>query len=283
MKNESPFLDIKSFVAEEVQTDVSKTLVPTSSPFLSLFESEDANGVHPDAAKYVTFLNQIYDREFEEALASLVDEAATLFEAQFPSEREDSSATGYQAERMLTQHFAPLVSESEAMFEALDRQINQRGTISMSEEEINTLVDQYQASSSLSPTFEDFWGGLKNLAKKAISAAATLGLGPILNKLKGLIKPLLKKVIQTAIHKLPIHLQPYAKQLIDKVPFLKEFEERDEAVMQNAKSHDTAELLLEFDQQVANLVFARSEVDQELEMSRVLAAQASPDVYPLTG
>src|SRR5215216_7695725 len=115
MKNESPFLDVKSFVAEEVQADVRETLVPTSSPFLSLFESEDAGVVHPEAAQYVTFLNQIYDQEFEEALASLVDEATAMFEAQFPSEREDPRATGYQAERMLTQHFAPLVLEVEAM------------------------------------------------------------------------------------------------------------------------------------------------------------------------
>ena len=281
MKNESPFLDVKSFVAEEVQTDVHETLIPTSSPFLALYESEDGSVVHPEAADYVTFLNQIYDQEFEEALASLVDEATAIFEAQFPQDHEDPSTTGYQAERMLTQHFAPLVTEAEAMFEALDRELNQRGTIHMSEEELNTLVDQYQSSSPLSPTFEDLWGSLKNLTKKALSAAATLGLGPVLNKLKGLIKPLFQKVIQMAIHKLPIHLQPYARQLANKLPFLKEFEERDEAVVQTAETHGIAEIQLEFDQHVANLVFARNEVEQELEMTRVLTEQAIPNAYPL--
>ena len=80
-----------------------------------------------------------------------------------------------------------------------DREFGQRDPHSLSEDEIETLVDRYRPSAGRAPNFEEFLGSLKkivkkvaskavDLAKKGISIAAKLGLGPVLQKLKALIK-----------------------------------------------------------------------------------------------
>jgi hypothetical protein len=97
----------------------------------------------------------------------------------------------------------------------------------MSETELEAFFDQYKPKQTrLSPSFENFLGSLvkkvTSVAKKVGAAAATLGLRPILDKLKGFIKPLLKKVLQIAIKKLPVALQPHAQKLAERLPFLKE-------------------------------------------------------------
>jgi hypothetical protein len=86
------------------------------------------------------------------------------------------------------------------------------------------------------------------LAKKGISLAAKLGLGPILEKLKALVKPLLKRVIQTAIGKLPVALQPVARKLAERLPFLKEVEEGEDARSGTRKAAE-CEIQLGFDRQ----------------------------------
>lgn len=116
MNKESPFLDIKSFVTEEIVSESYEASTTTVSPFLSLYEAESGGMVDHQSEEYVTFLNQLYDEEFDEALSSLVDEATEIYETHFGSEHEsgDPRAVGYQAERLLNQHFAPLVAESHA-------------------------------------------------------------------------------------------------------------------------------------------------------------------------
>lgn len=295
MKNQAPFLDVRSFVTEEGSREVleRETSVPASSPFLSLYESEEGCGLaNPEAEEYVAFLNELYDEEFDEALSALVNEAAAIYETQFPHEQEDPQTIGYQAERLLNQHLAPLAAEAESMFEALAREFGQRDPNTLGEDEIETIVDRYRPSTELAPNFEEFFGKLKKivkkvakkavgLAKKGISAAAKLGLGPILKKLKALIKPLLKRVMQTAIGKLPSQLQPIARKLAERLPFLKELDESYESVTVATETCEVAEIQYEFNQEVANILFAHTEVEQDLEVAKVLTEQPAPDTYPL--
>ena len=253
MKNDSPFLDVQSFAATEIAGEAADAPAaaaapPGGSPFLSLYGFEvGENAVDPGADGYVAFLNELYDEEFDEALANLTGEATAIYETHFSPEREDPQVIGYQAERLLTQHFAPLVAEGEAMFGAISRELGTRDLSTLSREQIDNLVDRYQPSAELSPSFEQFFGKLKSwaskavdLAKKGISAAAKLGLGPILDKLKGLVKPLLQRVIQTAIGKLPPNLQPMARKLADKLPFLKEYEETERPSTRPSKMRPAA-------------------------------------------
>ncbi|AYK14180.1 MAG: hypothetical protein ACOX7X_09700 [Methanosarcina flavescens] len=293
MKNQAPFLNISSFAVEEVTQEIFETSTPPSTPFLSLYESEETGGViDPETEEYVQFLNELYDEEFDEALYGLVSEAASLYEVRFTHENGDSRIIGYEAERFLNQHFAPLITESEAMLGSLETELSQRDIKSLSEYEIGEIVDRYKPSIELTPNFENFLGRLKkavkkvagkavDLAKKGISAAAKLGIGPILNKLKALIKPLLKRVVQTAIGKLPVQLQPMAKKLAERLPFLKEFEEGNYPVPEDTELSEISLIQYEFDQHVANVLFAHTEVEQDLEVSQVLTEQQIPDVYPL--
>jgi hypothetical protein len=295
MNNQAPFLDVSSFITEEQNPDIigSETSTSLSSPFLSIYESEEPGGlIDPETEDYVAFLNELYNEEFDEAVATLMDEASVIFETQFHHEQEDPRTIGYQAERLLAQHFAPLVAEAEAMFGTLAGEFSRRGPNTLSENEIETIVEQYQHSNGLTPNFEEFLGKLKkavkkvakkgvDLAKKGVSAAAKLGLGHVFEKLKSLINPLLKRVIQTAIGKLPPHLQPVARKLAERLPFLKEFEESYEFAVQTDETCEVAEIQYEFNQEVANILFARTEVEQDFEIAGALTEQPIPDTYSL--
>lgn len=294
MKNESPFLDIKSFIAEEVITEERESALPGRSPFLSLYESEDGLS-DPQTEAYVTFLNQLYDEEFEVALSGLVDEATEIYEAHFGHQFEDPRTVGYQAERLLNQHFAPLVAESEALFDFLARELNQRDSNSLTEAEIDSLFERYQPSNPLTPRFEQFFGkwvkkavnvvkkGV-DLAKKGVSAAISLGLGPILSRifkhLKSVFWPFLQKIIKKVEGRFPAELQPAIQKLKEKLN-LKELEESDDLMTESAQGWELSELQHEFNIEVANLLFAQSEVEQDLEIAKALNEQGVGDSYPI--
>ena len=100
MKNQT-FLDVSSFTMEEVSQEILETSAPPSSPFLSLYESEEAGGmIDPEAEEYFQFLNELYDKEFDEALFGLTSEAAALYEVRFMHEHGDPRIVGYEAERL---------------------------------------------------------------------------------------------------------------------------------------------------------------------------------------
>ncbi len=293
MSVQAPFLEVRSFVAEETErAEPFAAPLTVGSPFLTLYEDESSGErVDPRAEEYALVLNELYDEEFEDSLYALAAEAAAVHEARFAQEHADARANGYEAERLLEQHFAPLVSEAHAMLDSLAGELGKRDAASLTDGEIDALVERYQASGDLSPEFEDFFGKLKrivkkvagkavSLAKKGISLAAKLGLGPILEKLKALIKPLLRRVIQTAIGKLPIALQPVARKLAERLPFLKETESEASA-LEPADSSEVGQIQLEFDRQIADLLFANGEVEQQLQLAEVLAQPKAGDLYPI--
>jgi hypothetical protein len=285
MSNRAPFLNVMSFVTEEEAADIvePETSGLQSSPFLALYESEEGDGlIDPQTEQYVVFLNELYDEEFDEALSALVNEATAIYETHFLQESEGPQTIGYQAERLLNRHFAPLAAEAEAMIEALAKEFGHRNAAALTEGEIEAVIDQYQPSAELSPSFDDFLGKVKKAVKKAAKAVAKVHpIGIALQKLKPLVKPLLKRVIETAIGKLPSQLQPIARQLATRLPFLKELEEVDEHVPESAETCEVAQIQYEFNHRIANLLFAPTEVEQDLEIARLQAEQPGPDSYPL--
>jgi hypothetical protein len=293
MNNQAPFLDIKSFVVDELSQETIETSTPSITPFLPIYEALDGeNFIDPETEEYTVFLNELYDEEMDDALSNLVYEATAVYETHFSHEQETSQRNGYEAERLLEQHFAPLAFEAETMFEALASEFSPRDPRTLTEEEIETIVDRYQPAVELAPNFEDFFGKLKkafkkvaktavSVAKKGISVATKLGLGPILNKLKGLIKPLLKRVIKTAIGKLPQSLQPIARKLARRHPLLREIGEDTMSAAEMADTSEIAEIQYEFNQRIANLLFAPSEVEQDLELAQAVNEQQVSDSNPL--
>jgi hypothetical protein len=283
MSTQAPFLEVRSFVPEEREAaEAFESSAAPTTPFLSLYGSEEGSRLaDPRAEAYALFLNDLYDEEFEETLYALASEAASLYETRFVHENADPRANGYEAERLLDQHFAPLVAETQSMLARAARELGQRDASKLTAYEVDSVVDRYQPSTEFSPNFEDFFNKIKKAVKKVASVATKLGLGPVLNKLQPLIKPLLKRVIQTAIGKLPPALQPIARKLAEQLPLLKEVEETQADQPHHAETCEVAQIQLEFNRHVANLVFAQDQTEQDLEVAEALTEQQAPDVYPV--
>ena len=191
MTSHSPFLDVKSFAEEEAPTraEESPTRAQPGSPFLAVYEFEEEGRVDPQTEEYVSFLNELYDEQFNEAVSNLVDEAAAIYETNFANEQQD----------LCEKPLANSVAEAETMIRMVASELGKRNPDTLSEDEVETIVDGYHPSTEINPQFEEWLGGfLKkvvnkglDLAKNAASAVAKLGLGPILNKLLALVKPLI--------------------------------------------------------------------------------------------
>jgi hypothetical protein len=279
---ESPFpsTTTMSFVGEE--SEVVEGQVPYSniaqldSPFRSIYElASDEGTIDPEAEEVMEFLNELYDEEFDEAVFELVSEADEFYQDRFESEYGDPLVQKMQAMRMLEQHFAPLVTESEAFLDTMAKELGQRNTIGAAE--VEAFIDRYEPQNSLSPSFENFFGSLikkvGSLAKKGISLVGQLGLKPILEKLKQLLKPLLKKVLGMAINKLPVALRPIAEQLRKRFLNL-EFEEEDTS--EEDATPDISGIQREFDEQIANLLFAKEAVEQEVAIAEYIQESQKP-------
>lgn len=310
----TPFLDLRSFVREEaeVQAESFAPLArsPLGSPFVSVYELEGQPAfVSPEREAYQTLVQELYDSEFDEALFELMLDARGLHE-----EHQVSSPASVEGERLLTQHFNQLIREAEATVDALGREFETRPVDTLQEAELEAFAERYVPATSLGPAFEGFLGkwakklakGVAGFAKKAGQFAAKLGLGPILGKLKGLVRPLLDKVLRTAIGKLPAGLRPAAQQLADRVAGRPARAPSQGAANGSANGADPAaadpapiepgqpdgaaqsqavqapiepsvtELQQEFDQQLAQLFMASDEVEMELEVARARSAAQSP-------
>src|SRR5262249_46351704 len=105
---------------------------------------------------------------------SLVDEAAALYETNFATEQQDPRTAGYRAERLLNQHFAPLVTEAETMIRTVAAELSKRQLDSLTEDEVEAVVDGYRHSNAINPQFEEWLGGHSN-AEPVVSLSPLLG------------------------------------------------------------------------------------------------------------
>ena len=221
-KRSVPFLNSTSFVfenADEQEEEVRAT-TPIQSPFVSVYESIQGEGDYDDPVReaYATIVDNLYDEEFDEALFELMSDVRNL--------HQNHLASGYSsgdADRVVTQHFSQLVQASEAMVDAVAREFGSRDGTGLVESEIESFFGQYSPSGQIDPEFENFFGKLLKKVGSAVKSVAKgvakIGLGPILNKIKALIKPLLNRVLQKAIGKLPEAIQPAAQKLAEKLGF----------------------------------------------------------------
>jgi hypothetical protein len=261
------------------------------SPFRSEYaggESESAGA--PERAEYETLVASLFESEFSEALYELSAEAATVMHEQL-GEREYESPG--ETELLVERYMAPLGNEAEAVFERLSEQYAQHDVSTLSEDEVDRLFESMQPSfEHLSPGFENFLGGLwrkaKSLAKGAINLAkkgiAAVGkiipLGWIFDKLKKLIRPLLKQVLKYAVGRLPTPLQPVARRLADRlfgeVPgevgsfegsfesYASSFEGGSGSTGEALAAGDPDTIQREMDARLSSLFFARDGGEQEV-------------------
>ena len=220
----APFLDVQSFSFEDAEAPPPvRTGPPAWSPFLSVYESDEAEDLAGEPAReaYSTLVNDLYDEEFDESLFELLTSARSL--------HQDHLASGHSqadADRIVTQHFSQLVHESEMLLDAMAREFGARDTVAI-DREMDLFAERYAPPTALEPEFQDFLGklvkkigkGVKSVAKVAVKGITTLGLGPILNRIKALVRPLLNQVLQKAIGRLPASIQPVARTLAQRLGF----------------------------------------------------------------
>ena len=299
-KPQSPFLDISSFPAEELEVigeqEAPSAWYEAESPFQSIYKLEETEiMLDPEAEEFVSFLAELYDQEFDGAILELVNEATVLYEAHFEGEAGRLGTRSVEAERLLEEHFAPLIREAEALFDAMAQGTQDHDLRTMTDSEIEMLLNQFEPNQpQLAPVFEDFlkklWKKAKKTVKKVASTAkkvgkavVTGGMSLVWPKLKRLVKPLLARVLKMAIGKLPHYLRPVARGLAKRYlgRYLKEVEE--ETVFQECEdaTMDVAEIQQEYDLLVAQLVYADDEVEQEAMLAEVLAESEQPAADPL--
>jgi hypothetical protein len=279
----TPFLETRSFVREEAEVFASETPSPAlRSPFLSVYELDgQMEYADPEQEAYAGLVQELYDQEFDEALFELMNEARGLHEQQLVSD-----ALSVEAERQLQQQFNQLIREAEAAVGAFQNEFGSRDLAGLSAAEVDAFTDRYMPSESLAPEFQNFSFGwikkigkaVKNVASKAASFAAKIGLGPLLDKIKALVKPLLNKVLQMAIGKLPEAVQPAAQQLAEKIFGAVAAAAPSDAATaaQPQAAPAVTDIQQEFDQQLANLCLASNEMEMEQEVARVRGEDRRP-------
>jgi hypothetical protein len=287
------FINISSYVAEESPPAQQPTFLagppPGASPFLSVYESEEpgdeAEDMDASADEYATFLSELYDEEFDEAVFELVNEAAALYDEHLTT--SSMTTRTLDPERFLDTHFEPLVRELERSFDSLRQQFETTSLAGLTEGEIDTIFERYNPAVELSPGFENFFGkigdALKKVAKKGVDLAkkgAALAAGPLFAQLKALVKPLINRVLRFAIDKIPAPLRPIARRLARRMDLIKKEVEGTDDYADDPEG-DISNVQYEFNEQLTELLFAGDDVQRELEVTQVAAESRETYTRPL--
>ncbi|MEV5989046.1 hypothetical protein AB0L85_29285 [Streptomyces sp. NPDC052051] len=205
------------------------------SPFRSAARETERGPVDPENEAVRELLSELYEDELEEAFAELLEEASAVHaesEAAMVG-RLDPAAVQAPVREWLE----PLAQQSEDMLESLAAAAGNADSRSLTENEIEALFESASIAPSpqlaTSPAFEQFFGALKNFAKKAVKGAANLAkkgitaVGKVASKvlpvakvmgyLKQMVRPMLMRVLKVGIKRLPGKLRPFAAKLAKKL------------------------------------------------------------------
>ena len=285
----SPFLGVMSFESEtgESAQQTAPSVLHRQSPFLSVYETAGQPDYRdPEAEAFAAFLSELRDSEFDEALLEVVHEATALVEDRFATETGDPLVQARNIEDLLERHLAPLANEIEQMLDALQRELEGRDLGTLDASEVDAIVESYVPSRPLSPAFENFgFGTLKKIgrgvlkgAKAAAKVAGGFVLGKFLSAAKKLAPILLRRVVSAAINKLPAQYRPLAGKIAEKLGQAKEAEEEIEAEALFEATEDVGRIQDEFDHRIAELVFARDDMQRELLVAEAMVK--ARDLYP---
>jgi hypothetical protein len=296
---ETPFIDPTAHEQDEPahESSFGESLAANftfTSPFLpgEATEAGESEAGAPEVATFSEMTAELKDSLFREALEQLADEALEAHSAQLSGEYGDHETRGYNAERILGDHFEPLASEAEAMLDHFFERLEGYEAESLTDTEIERISSEVLPTTPMSPASEQFLGGLLrkagklvsgavNLAKrgvqgavklagKGLAAIGKLALGPLLGPLKLLGKFLLKHVVKFALGQLPPTLRPLAQKLSEKLfSALGETHEGEIETHEQMETEamlaapDAAHLEAEFDVHVAQLLLTSDEAEMD--------------------
>ncbi|WP_435293324.1 hypothetical protein [Streptosporangium sp. G11] len=214
------------YVPEVNHTEVAPVGVGLlESPFGTGLTGEPLDRAEEAAAE---LLDTLQDEDFADALEHLVDEVA----ARHLVEQGAWSAAPAEADSRaaLEEWLAPLAAASERAIDGLSESLSAVDLHAMTNSDLETfLASAGEAPLLGSEGFDEFLGGLARKAKKLIKGAVAvarkgaaavgrvLPVGLLLNKLKALVRPLLRRVLTAALNKLPPVTRPIARTLAAKL------------------------------------------------------------------
>jgi hypothetical protein len=239
---ESPFLESPYFQeteSEDAREAMSEVVAPWAQAEGPFARDESSIGQPQlEAAEVVSeLLAELEDEGFTADIYEMAAEAQEVISRSGADSYISSEAAQLEGERQLEQHFAPLIAEAERMHAAVGEGFSHYDVTYASEAELESLVAQFVPAlgTSLTPVQEQFLGKLIKKVGSAVKGAVqfvkkgvqTVGKGlaavgrtvlmPLLRKLSKLVRPLLKRVIQFAMGKLPAAVRPIAQKLADKL------------------------------------------------------------------
>jgi hypothetical protein len=252
-----------------------------SSPFVSEYGSEGHEADTGERELAAALLGELYDREFEDAIGELAQEAAELRVGHLHELSETGAGRTLASEALVAEYLVPVEREAHRLFDALAEAAPSEDPGHLSDSEIDRLFASFVPDRhSLTPVQDDFIGGLARKAKAAVKGAVNaakrgvaavskvLPIGQLLARLKGLVRPLLQRVLSVALNRLPAAVRPMAAKLAKR--FLGEVG-TEGMLEETGETAGVAEVQEELDEEIARLVLARGEVEQEL----VIAEAAS--------
>jgi hypothetical protein len=277
---ETPFSDIPTSREAFSETrSPERFTLQFESPFTSTFEAIQGPSSSPIAAEYVQLLSELYDTEFSNALYELANELEDSWGGKISNESSMGSQYLPFVTQQANEYFLPLAVQTETMIDKVSQQFSGNNFADMNEAEIEKFFSELEFNhAQFHPAQEQFFDKIfdkvksvvktgVNLAKKGVSAIGKiLPINFILDKLKGLIRPLLDKVLRFAIGKLPKNLQPFAQSLAKRFLSLETSEEVTPFQNEIPTTSELDAVQAEFDNHIAQLVFSGSnaEADQLL-------------------
>jgi hypothetical protein len=248
----SPFLG-SGFLAD---TSAPSALHEVPMPGLvSPFTEAFATGGSEDEQLLEELLGELQDETFDEAVEALVDEAAALqLSSPWSSEAAGGSAP-------LDAWAARLTSDAQRLFDHLELAFADRAPATIAAGEIDLAAAQ-ALSDPLSPASEQLFGGILNKIKNAVTTVASTGIG-ILGKITGLgqitailrklVEPMVRRVVNTVLKKVPESLRGPAMALASKL-----------GIPTAGAAGTAGELAEDFDRQLAEALIASDQatVDQ---------------------
>jgi hypothetical protein len=279
---ETPFLDRYELERNEAPDKeasmTSSVWHQLETPFVSQLETETGEGENPQAELYAQLLAELHDEEFGEVISELVQEASGVYETQVVQEYGDSAAQREAAQEAVRDYLQPLVHLTDELLETIGQEMSQHNLGEMSEQQLDEVFELLEPKrNDLSPAFEGFLKGIwkkvksaaktvANVAKKGLKVAMTMatgGLNLILPKIKRLIMPLLRRVLQAAIGKLPESLRPAASQLATKLFGSAEMPETTTEMQEETTGAETQDIQREMDVRLLNSLVAESMEESE--------------------
>ena len=171
---------------------------------------------------------ELRDESFDEAVAYLAEETEQAVGERFTDE---SPSSGAERERYADAQL-PRCGSRRSNTSRRSKPVSPVWTSNRSDEQqLDEVLDRLDPQTGeLTPAGEEFIGKLVRKAKKAVKfvvktaknvasrgKVAGAVLGPVLKKLRGLINPLLRRVLSFAIGRLPAPLQPAARTLAARI------------------------------------------------------------------